>query len=453
MATTDACPFWTELLHLKGYHVVYVLRGTPTDPVRLTLVPDFPLGLCPHCQRASDLIHRRLASDPLKDLPLGPQAVELVVRRYQFACRHCGHFFTPAAPAFAPSAHATERFLEQAARLIRCSDVANAATLLGVPEKTLEKWYYDYAERQRQQLPAGKPIQQIGIDELHIKKKDRPYAAVIIDHTNQRVLEVLESREKHVVIDYLRRAKAQGVLAQVVEVTTDMWDSYVEAARTVFGPAVRVTIDRFHVMKNFQERLTAARREIQRSLPKAEAKALKGTRWLWLTNEENLSPTERAQLAVLCQRFLVLGALRQQRERLRALFEDRTIHTAASGVQRLRAWMREARSLGLQALEMFCQTQPFQHRRVGHIMMVGNGLLSYSGVRDDPSTKAIEASETHAVGQTARGASVRRDSLGHCATWPGGAIGSDGAWHLGADARRSHVGKALPGTCARAVYT
>jgi transposase len=157
-------------------------------------------------------------------------------------------------------------------------------------------------------------------------------------------------------IDYLRRAKAQGVLAQVVEVTTDMWDSYVEAARTVFGPAVRVTIDRFHVMKNFQERLTAARREIQRSLPKAEAKALKGTRWLWLTNEENLSPTERAQLAVLCQRFLVLGALRQQRERLRALFEDRTIHTAASGVQRLRAWMREARSLGLQALEMFCQT-------------------------------------------------------------------------------------------------
>jgi transposase len=170
------------------------------------------------------------------------------------------------------------------------------------------------------------------------------------------VLEVLESREKHVIRAYLAGAKAEGLLSQVVEVTTDMWAAYVEAAREVFGTGVRITIDRFHVMKNFQERLTAARREIQRRLPKAEAKALKGTRWLWLTNQENLRAEERAELAVLQQRFPLLGQLRGQRERLRALFEDRTIHTAAAGAKHLRTWMQEARSLGLQALESFCQT-------------------------------------------------------------------------------------------------
>ena len=103
---------------------------------------------------------------------------------------------------------------------------------------------------------------------------------MIVDHSNGRVLEILESREKHVVRAYLTQAKAQGVLSQVEEVTTDMWAGYVEAAREVFGAGIRITIDRFHVMKNFQERLTAARREIQRQLPKDEAKALKGTRWL-----------------------------------------------------------------------------------------------------------------------------------------------------------------------------
>jgi transposase len=179
---------------------------------------------------------------------------------------------------------------------------------------------------------------------------------VIVDHSNGRVLEVLESREKHVVHAYLARAKAEGLLSQVVEVTTDMWDAYVTAAREVFGAGLRITIDRFHVMKNFQERLTAARREIQRQLPKEEAKALKGTRWLWLTNEENLSAEERAELARLSQRFTLLGQLRRQREQLRALFEDATIHTAAAGVKKLRAWMRAARALGLQALESFCQT-------------------------------------------------------------------------------------------------
>lgn len=179
---------------------------------------------------------------------------------------------------------------------------------------------------------------------------------MIVDHSNARVLEVLKSREKSVVLAYLTQAKADGVLAQVEEVTTDMWDGYVEAAREVFGAGVRITIDRFHVMKNFQERLTAARREIQRRLPKEEAKALKGTRWLWLTNEENLTPEERAELAALAQRFPLLGQLRAQRERLRALFENRTIQTAAAGAKHLRAWMQEARSLGLQALESFCQT-------------------------------------------------------------------------------------------------
>ena len=50
------------------------------------------------------------------------------------------------------------------------------------------------------------------------------------------------------------------------------WDAYVEASREVFGADILITIDRFHVMKNFQEGLTAARRELQRGLS-GEAKA------------------------------------------------------------------------------------------------------------------------------------------------------------------------------------
>jgi transposase len=70
------------------------------------------------------------------------------------------------------------------------------------------------------------------------------------------------------------------LLAHVKEVTTDMWDAYVEVAREVFGEAVAIVIDRFHLMKNFQERLTAARRVLQRALPAQDARALKGSRGL-----------------------------------------------------------------------------------------------------------------------------------------------------------------------------
>jgi len=178
---------------------------------------------------------------------------------------------------------------------------------------------------------------------------------VLIDHTNQRVLDVLENRDKTSVLAYLAGGKASGLLAQLEEVTTDMWEGYVTAVQAVFGETVQVTIDRFHVMKNFQEHLTDARRQIQRELAKDEAHALKGTRWLWVTNWENLDATQQAELVHLKERFPRLRQLVEYRETLRQLFDDPTITDAATGTERLKSWIVSARQAGLKGLDAFCQ--------------------------------------------------------------------------------------------------
>ena len=51
---------------------------------------------------------------------------------------------------------------------------------------------------------------------------------MLIDHTNKRVLDVLEGRDKDLIANYLRKEK-DGSFAGLKEVTTDMWDGYVEA--------------------------------------------------------------------------------------------------------------------------------------------------------------------------------------------------------------------------------
>jgi len=170
------------------------------------------------------------------------------------------------------------------------------------------------------------------------------------------VLEVLANRDQATVLAYLKRAKTEGLLAQVEEVTTDMWDAYVEAAREAFGNDVVLTIDRFHVMKNFQECLTGARRELQRKLSERERERLKGSRWLWVTNPENLTAEKRHELKALQQQFPELARLAEQREALRALFNDATIPHPAEGRQRLQAWMEQGKALGLSALNKFCKT-------------------------------------------------------------------------------------------------
>jgi len=172
MSEQASLNLWTKQVRLEGYKVVSERRDTPSDPVRLTLVATSEVALCPHCSRPTDQVHRRSDSDPIRDLPHGVQSVELIIRSAQFRCEHCDRFFTPACPHVAPGAHATERFLEQAAKLIRFADVANAAAFLGVPEKTLSRWYYDYVQRQldRPKAEAAKPIKSLGIDELSLKK-------------------------------------------------------------------------------------------------------------------------------------------------------------------------------------------------------------------------------------------------------------------------------------------
>lgn len=167
---------------------------------------------------------------------------------------------------------------------------------------------------------------------------------------------MLETRDKPAVKAWLKAGRTSGLLAELEEVTTDMWDGYTMAAREVLGSRVRIVVDRFHVMKHFQEQLNEARREIQRKLPRAAAKELKGSRWLWMTNTENLTPRQHQELERLKRQFPELSRLAEHREELRRIFEDRQIRTAAVGTLHLREWCRRGRQLGLAALEPFYKT-------------------------------------------------------------------------------------------------
>jgi|SRR5579871_1517316 len=170
--STPTNSFWNQLLHLPGYEVVFCQDEPDFPRYRFTLAPIHRVGVCPDCGKVTDCIHQTRSWEDVKDLSLCDHAVELTVRVPQFECLHCQRFFTPAVAFMAEGAHATERFLEHAARLIRTSDLANTAAVLGVPERTLANWYYDYL--QRRPAPAGqkvKPIHRLGIDEIALKKK------------------------------------------------------------------------------------------------------------------------------------------------------------------------------------------------------------------------------------------------------------------------------------------
>jgi transposase len=172
MSGTTALGFWAELLDLPGFVAVHHHDDAPGNRHCFTVAPRHEVGICPHCGTPSEAVKQRRNRERILDLPIGCRAVELTVRVGQFACEGCGTCSTPPIDFLADGAHATERLLRRAADLTHSSDVANAARFFAIPEKNLERWYYDYRERQQRRAAkvSPTPIRRIGIDELSLKR-------------------------------------------------------------------------------------------------------------------------------------------------------------------------------------------------------------------------------------------------------------------------------------------
>jgi hypothetical protein len=149
MAGTTAFALWTEILDLPVFVVVRHEDDVAHGRHFFTVAPQHEIGICPHCGKPGETVKQRRNRERIVDLPMGCRSVDFL----------------------AEGAHATERLLRRAADLMRNSDVANAARFFGIPEKNLERWYYDFLERQQShaaKVPPG-PIRRIGIDELSLK--------------------------------------------------------------------------------------------------------------------------------------------------------------------------------------------------------------------------------------------------------------------------------------------
>ena len=160
---------WTVALNLAGVEVVGAEVDEQQRQVRLTVVPRWPVAVCPHCGEVSPQIHQTREVAGVHDLPVADRAVILTVGVSQFWWGRCGRAFTPKLPEVAEGPHATERFLARAAELIRFGDLTQVAAFLRVPATSWERW--DYAWVERQACVEAQPITSRGMDELSVKKR------------------------------------------------------------------------------------------------------------------------------------------------------------------------------------------------------------------------------------------------------------------------------------------
>ena len=310
----------TRLLDLPGLVVTgleyYEVQGTLHLLCELTTTRAF----CPTCQKESDDVHQ-YTRRVVRDLPWAdkPCFIAFVARR--FYCEGCRCPFREALDWLPRCSRLTARYRHAVFWAWRQTNLKAVSHQERLGYRTVERLYYALAQAQTPVLPET-PVRHQGIDEFAIKRGHDQFAVALSDLEAGRIIAVLPDRKKDTLLAYFAPWPASAREA-VEQVALDLWETYQQVAEACF-PQARPVADRFHVMKNLTDRVTAARRQIQRALPEAARQTLKGCRWLLVRNETDLSEADQARLEAMFRLAPDLGGLHRLKEDFRAIFETAT---------------------------------------------------------------------------------------------------------------------------------
>jgi transposase len=160
------------------------------------------------------------------------------------------------------------------------------------------KWLVEYGLNNR----LLDKIYSIGIDEIQVFNGHNYMTLVYqIDSHCKRLLWCGKDRTSKTLLRFFRFLN-QNRTKQLKYICTDMWQPYLKVIKKKAPWALNI-LDRFHIMKKFNEAIDTIRREEYR-LDYQSQKHLKKARWVLLKREDNLSPKQFLKLKDLLKRDL-----------------------------------------------------------------------------------------------------------------------------------------------------
>jgi len=132
-------------------------------------------------------------------------------------------------------------------------------------------------------------LPRAGMDEKSFRKRHR-YITTLNDLDRGRVIEVVEGRTE-ADADRLWDAVPAATRATVEAVAMDMWQAFENATRKAV-PSAQIVHDKFHISKHLNDGVNQVRAKEHGALARRGDDRLKGTRWLWLRGEENLTDSQ-----------------------------------------------------------------------------------------------------------------------------------------------------------------
>jgi transposase len=300
----------------------------------------------------------------VRDLPWSEFQTTVFIEVYRVDCPDCGVKVekVPLLPSKAPFSKRFEDAVglaceSAAARQVSRQFGLSASTVRAIDLRYLERWV---ATRR---VP---PLRQMGVDEIHMGKKQK-FLTVVCNLETSEPLWFGRERKKETLDDFfatqLRARQRRGIEAACV----DMWKPY-RLSIEQWAPNCRLIYDKFHIMQHAQNAVDEVRRaEFFRKGGRIRG-LVKGKRWLLLSRWVNLDTGKKQQLNqlfALNRRVMKAYLLKESLDRLW------TYRYEGAMLRYLQTWMDQLRWQRLDPFEKLAQTL------LDHV----DGILNYCRVK------------------------------------------------------------------------
>lgn len=305
---------------------------------------------CPRCRSGNTTIVKTGKSRDIRGLFIGFKKVVLRVFTRRILCREC-KASTQEPIAFCAGAQVgyskwLANFVLALRRAMSIREVAHVTGLHWDSVKNIEK---KYLKKKYKTVSLG-GVQYLGIDEVYLGKK-LGYITVVRDSESGRVLHVGKGKGGDGLEGFRKRIRRKA--KQIKAVTIDMANAYSAWVREVL-PNADIVYDHFHVIKLMNERMDTLRKSTMNKLADEQKKELKGKRFLFLRNQEDLSGKAAEELKKLRFEFQDLGTASMMKEYLRNIY--RMADSCELARNAFTLWCEKAEVSGIFCLKQMAKT-------------------------------------------------------------------------------------------------
>jgi transposase len=259
---------------------------------------------------------------------------EIVCALPRGRCPTCGKVSTVKAPWEGLTKGFTLAFEAMCLLLLRDLPVNALARFVGETDTRLWRMLQRHVDKARAQKDMSQ-VEHVCCDEVAVRKGHQ-YATVFADSQRRDVLLVTPHKDELTWYHFREELKVHGGdLAKAKTATMDMSAAYQSGARN-FAPQATVVFDHFHVIKLANDALDEVRRLETRASAEAAA-GLKHTRFLWLSNQADLSDDAKAKVEGLERSFVATAKAYRIKLALQDIYR---LTDPVRAHRRLEAWLR-----------------------------------------------------------------------------------------------------------------